>query len=95
MRISVPSEGSVGGSPTPRNDSVASARIAWPSDKVAITSTGPSTLGRMWLNMMRAEPMPITRAAITYSLLRSTMVEPRTVRANCGQPEMPMAKIST
>ena len=39
--------------------------------------------------------MPMTRAASTYSLLRSTRVEPRTVRANCGQALMPMAKMTT
>ncbi|MCY1505160.1 hypothetical protein D9M68_393570 [compost metagenome] len=40
-------------------------------------------------------PMPIRRAACTYSLLRSTSVEPRTVRAYCTHPEIPMAKIRT
>ena len=45
MRISVPSDGSVGGTPTPRNDSVASVRIAVAMLIVASTSTGPSTLG--------------------------------------------------
>ncbi len=69
--------------------------MARPRLSVPITSTGPSTFGRMWVSMMRAGERPITRAAITYSLPRSTRVEPRTVRANCGQNEMPMAKIST
>ena len=36
--------------------------------------------------MMRSGATPITRAACTYSLLRSTIVEPRTVRAYCTQP---------
>src|SRR5262245_30771294 len=45
--IMVPSEGSVGGRPTPRNDSVASVMMASARLMVAITSTGPSTLGRM------------------------------------------------
>ena len=48
MRISVPSEGWVGGTPTPRKDSVASVMIATPRWSVAITSTGPSTLGSTW-----------------------------------------------
>ena len=34
----------------------------------------------------RAGGTPMTRAACTYSLLRSTSVEPRTVRAYCTQP---------
>ena len=39
--------------------------------------------------------MPITRAACTYSLFFSTIVEPRTVRAYCTQFDNPMARIST
>ena len=38
---------------------------------------------------------PITRAACTYSLFRSTSVEPRTVRAYCTQPEKPIESTST
>ena len=95
MRISVPSDGCVGGAPTPRNDSVASAMMASASEIVAITSTGESTLGRMWRSMIAPEPRPIRRAACTYSLLRSTSVAPRTTRANCTQSDSPMARIST
>ena len=65
MRMSVPSDGCVGGRPTPRNDSVASSRIASPSFRVKITSTGPITLGRMCVSMMRKDDSPITRAAMT------------------------------
>ena len=94
-RISVPSEGEVGGTPTPRNDSVASVRIAVATWIVASTSTGPSTLGSTWRRMMRSGDTPMTRAACTYSLLRSTSVEPRTVRAYCTQPVSAIANIST
>ena len=38
---------------------------------------------------------PMTRAACTYSLFFSTSVEPRTVRAYCGQFETPIATMST
>ena len=69
--------------------------MAWPTWIVASTSTGPSTLGSTWRTMMRPGETPITRAACTYSLLRSTMVEPRTVRAYGTQPVSEMAKIST
>ena len=44
---------------------------------------------------MRSGDTPITRAACTYSLLRSTSVEPRTVRAYCTQPVSAIAMIST
>ena len=85
IRISVPSDGCVGGTPTPRKDSVASVRIAVAILIVASTSTGPSTLGSRWRAMMPSGGMPITRAACTYSLFFSTIVEPRTVRAYCTQ----------
>ncbi len=58
MRISVPSEGWVGGMPMPRNDSVASVRIARPKFSVAATSTGVSVLGRMWLRHDARELAP-------------------------------------
>jgi len=46
-------------------------------------------------NMIISGGTPITRAACTYSLFFSTIVEPRTVRAYCTQPESAMARIST
>src|ERR1700730_320511 len=52
-RMSVPSEGSVEGRPTPRNDSVASGMMARPRLMVAITSAGPLTLGSTWRIMIR------------------------------------------
>src|SRR5213592_2855173 len=42
--MNVPSDGEVGDTPTPRKDSVASARIAVATWIVASTSTGPRTL---------------------------------------------------
>src|SRR5205814_1016380 len=72
MRIIVPSDGEVGGTPTPRKDSVASVMIAVATWMVASTSTGPITLGSTWRRMMRNDETPMTRAACTYSLLRST-----------------------
>src|SRR6056297_1260863 len=59
MRMSVPSEGLVGGAPTPRNDSVASAMMASASEIVAITSTGLSTLGRIWRSMIENGVRPM------------------------------------
>ncbi len=95
MRMSVPSEGCVGGTPTPRKDSVASVMMASAKLMVAITSTGPITLGSTWRSMMASGRRPMIRAACTYSLPRSTMVEPRTVRAYCTQKERPIDRIST
>ena len=46
MRMRVPSDASVAERPRPRNDSVASMMMASASPMVAMTSTGPSTLGR-------------------------------------------------
>ena len=45
--------------------------------------------------MMRSGETPMTRAACTYSLCRSTIVEPRTARAYCTQPGRAMAMITT
>ena len=95
MRMRVPSEGWVGGTPTPRKESVASARMASARFSVPMTSTGPSTLGSTCCSMILKRPRPMTRAARTYSLLRSTRVEPRTVRANLGHSETPMARMTT
>ncbi|MCY1371027.1 hypothetical protein D9M69_581540 [compost metagenome] len=89
----MPSDGSVGGMPTPRKLSVASIRIARPRFRVAVTMTGVSVLGRMCVNMMRSELTRIRRAACTYSLPRSTRAEARTVRAYCTQLVMEMARI--
>ena len=91
----MPSDGEVGGAPTPRKDSVASVMMAVATWIVASTSTGPSTLGSTCRRMMRSEDTPVTRAACTYSLLRSTMVEPRTVRAYCTQPVSVIDTIKT
>ena len=94
-RIKVPRDGDVGGAPTPRKDSVASVMMAVATWMVASTSTGPITLGNTWRRMMRRGDTPVTRAACTYSLLRSTSVEPRTVRAYCTQPVSVMEMINT
>ena len=87
MRISVPSDGAVGGTPTPRNDSVASVMIAVAMWMVAITSTGP-------MHVRQHVAHHDARAAARRSRARpartpccvSTSVEPRTVRAYCTQP---------
>ncbi len=52
-------------------------------------------MGNTWRRMMRSGETPVRRAACTYSLCRSTSVEPRTVRAYCTQPVSEMDRIST
>src|ERR1700682_5744960 len=47
-----------------------------------MTRTGLITLGRTCCNMIASGRRPITRAAWTYSLFFSTIVEPRTVRGS-------------
>ena len=91
----MPSDGWVDGRPTPRNDSVASVMMAKPRLRVAITSTGPVTLGSTCRTMILSGDRPITRAACTYSLFFSTSTEPRTVRAYCTQNDRPIAPTIT
>src|SRR4029450_7487523 len=93
--LSLARDGDVGGTPTPRKDSVASVMMAVATWMVASTSTGPITLGSTWRAMMRSGATPVTRAACTYSLLRSTSVDPRTVRAYCTQPVSVIDRIRT
>ena len=69
--------------------------IASARPMVAITSTGPITLGRMWRSRIDHAGTPITRAACTYSLFFSASVELRTVRAYCTQSDRPIATTST
>ena len=95
MRISVPSEGWVGGTPTPRNDSVASVMIAVARWIVAITSTGPSTLGSTCGEHDRERPAADDARRLHVLLVLLDQVEPRTVRAYCTQPAKPIASIST
>ncbi len=60
-----------------------------------MTSTEPMTLGLMWLAIMRNGDTPVTMAASTYSLPRSTRTRPRTVRAYCTQKEAAIATTRT
>ena len=51
--------------PKPRNDSVATAKIAYPSRTVNSTMIGCSTFGRISANMMYGDRSPRRRAAAT------------------------------
>src|SRR3546814_16953519 len=83
--IRVPSDGWVGGRPTPRKLSVASVITASARLMVAITSTGPITLGSTWRIENSGQGSQITREACNYSLFFPPSTEPRPVRAYCPQ----------
>ena len=72
-RISVPSEGCVGGTPTPRNDSVASVMIAVAMWIVAMHQHRAHHVRQHVRSMIASGRRPMTRAACTYSLFFSTM----------------------
>ena len=95
MRMRVPKDGVVGGTPTPRKDNVASVITAVATFTAANTKTGPKTFGRICRRMTVNFFSPINSAAITNSFPFSTSVRPRTVRAYGTQPESVIAKIST
>src|ERR1700750_3369618 len=70
-----------GGTPTPRNDSDASATIASGISNVAYTMTWAITFGRMSTNMIRHGPAPSALAASMNSLPFIEITWPRTIRA--------------
>src|ERR1041384_5513870 len=75
MRISVPSDGSVGGTPTPRKERVASVMMATAMLMVAMTSTGPKTFGSTWKTRMARGRRPMTRGACAYSFFLSFLAD--------------------
>src|SRR5215467_6947550 len=82
------------GMPMPRNDSVASNTTAVGMYKVARTSTGPSRLGRMSMNMIRHGPAPSDLAASMYSFSLTERVWPRTIREIPAQEKKVMTPIT-
>ena len=75
-RISVPSDGRVAGTPTPRKESVASVMIAVAIWMVAITSTGPVTLGSTWASMIASgrRPLAILLAHVLPNVMGPVLV---------------------
>ncbi len=82
------------GMPMPRKDSVASNTIAVGMYSVASTSTGPSRLGRMSMNMIRHGPAPSDLAASTYSFSLIDRVWPRTILEMPAQEKNEMTPIT-
>ena len=93
--IKVPSDGVVGGTPTPKKLNVDSVIIARAYPIVAITRRGLSIFGKICLNIITIFDKPIILDADTYSLFFSTRVDDLETLANCGHSEIPIAKINT
>src|SRR5439155_18660329 len=74
-----PHDGVGGWVPTPRNESVASIRIALPSQIEAMTRIGAVTLGRMWVMMIRGWRHLLAYAASTYRFFFAESSAPRTM----------------
>src|SRR5207302_6073301 len=89
-----PHDGVGGWVPTPRNESVASIRIALPSQIEAMTRIGAVTLGRMWVMMIRGWRHPIACAASTYRFCFAESTAPRTMRELPGMITTAIASIA-
>ena len=92
--ISVPNDGVVGGTPTPKKLRVDSVIIAKAKPIVAITKIGLSIFGNICLNIIIIFDNPIILEAETYSLFFSTKVEALVTHANCCHSKIPIAKIN-
>ena len=69
-----------GGTPTPRNDKVASVMITTPSIRVPSTTAELITLGRICRSMIAGPRHPTTLAASTYSRSFTLNTAPRVMR---------------
>src|SRR6185369_10917222 len=79
-----------GCTPSPRNDSPDSVRMAAGMPSVIATSTGPIALGRMWRQMIRNALAPVDCDHMTNSRSLSARNSARTSRATPIQPVKPM-----
>src|SRR5262245_52623610 len=70
--------------PSPRNVSDASARIAWPRYAVSMIRYGAMTFGSIWRRMIRRWRYPAARAASTYGISRIANALERDTRAARG-----------
>ena len=80
----LPHDGSGGTTPTPRNDSAASSRIALATISGAKTMIVDVRFGSSSPNIVRSGPAPWARAASTNSRSRSASTSPRIGRAMYG-----------
>jgi hypothetical protein len=79
-----------GWTPSPRNDSPDSVRMAAGMPRVIATRTGAMALGRMWRNTTRSALAPTDSDQMTNSRSRSVKNSARTRRATPIQPVRPM-----
>src|SRR3990170_3315346 len=89
--MSLPQDMIDGGSPTPRNESVASATIAAASPMVVTTITGAIELGSTWRLRMVNLDTPSATAEVTKSEFLTERIWPLSTRAVLGQAKNPMA----
>ena len=89
-----PHDGYGSGTPRPRNDSVASTRMALPSCAVQSTMKGPIVLGSTWRKAMRRWRSPSARAASTYCISRIDSTLARMTRAARGTIGIEIAMIT-
>src|SRR5206468_1910200 len=79
-----PHDGVGSNTPSPRNESEASSRIACPRNAVSMIRYGANTFGAMWRNMMRTAPEPTARVASMYGMFTMLSALERTTRATRG-----------
>src|SRR5215831_5698583 len=92
--IIMPQVGVGGGMPAPRKLSEASAMMTTPMFSVTRTMKVLSTLGRMWVSMMRSAEQPRTLASATKSRCLSVSTSPRMTRAKEAHTSRLMASTS-
>ena len=80
--------------PRPRKLRAASTTMADATSSDVCTMIGAVTFGQMWRSMMRPDPAPSARAAMTKSRSRTERVCPRTSRAKIGVNTTPMASMA-
>ncbi len=86
MRSSPPQLAVGGCTPTPRNDTPASTRIAVPTVIEAATMIGVSAFGSTWRHMRRSGGTPAERDASMNGSSRTSSTCPRMMRAKPVQP---------
>jgi hypothetical protein len=93
--IIVPSDGSGGRTPTPRNDSAASSTTAFVNSTVKIATSVNETFGSNSRAMTRDVPAPCRTAASTNGCERTAMTRARTGRATYGTETTPISSAVT
>src|SRR5215467_9791506 len=82
----LPQLGVGGWMPRPRKDSADSARMIWPTARLAATIITGRALGSRWRSITRMAPAPTERVATMNSRDRSDSASARTRRLTLPQP---------